>query len=137
MTTVDLHHAETRTISIAAPPSAVLDVLGDARRLPKWAPAFAQAVHEDGPHWLVDSGGAQLRIDVHVERGAGTVDLLAAGQPTMGAFLRVVPNGTAGSEVVFVLFFPPGTESRTIAEQMHTVVSELQALRSLCDTHPA
>jgi uncharacterized protein YndB with AHSA1/START domain len=61
-----LGRAETRSISIAAPPETVLELLGDARRLPDWAPAFALAVEPVGQDWLVDSGAGQLRLRVRV-----------------------------------------------------------------------
>jgi hypothetical protein len=43
MPTITTARAETRTITIAAPPAAVLAVVGDGARLPEWAPAFATA----------------------------------------------------------------------------------------------
>ena len=97
------NHAETRSISIAAPPATVLDYVGDPRHLPEWAPAFARGVRADGDQWLVDSGEGQLRILVRVSPEHGTVDLLSADDPTRGAFTRVVHN-SGGSEYLFTLF---------------------------------
>jgi hypothetical protein len=127
-----LGHAETRTISIAAPPAIVLDLLADPGRLPEWAPAFASAARPDGHDWLVDSGGTQFRIQVPVSRDHGTVDLLRPGDTSRGARMRVLPNGD-GSEFVFTLIFPPGIEPGVIARQMTTVESELRMVRELCE----
>jgi len=127
-----LGHAETRSISIAARPAAVLDLLADARRLPDWAPAFASAVEPDGPDWIIYSDGAPLRIRMHVCRDHGTVDLLRPADPRRGARLRVLPNEN-GSELVFTLIFPVGAASDVIARQMTTVESELCAVRDLCE----
>jgi hypothetical protein len=124
---------ETRSISIAAPPPAVLAVVGDPRRLPEWAPAFARGVRADGDDWLIDTGGGvEARIVVRVSAEHGTVDLLDASDTTRGAFSRVVPNH-GGSEYVFTLSFPDGTADTAIAQQMATVEAELEAVRALAE----
>jgi hypothetical protein len=124
--------AETRSISIAAPPEAVLNVVGDAPRLAQWAPNFASEVRAEGRHWLVRSGDVELLIDVRVAPEQGTVDIVAAGDPRRGAFTRVVPNGE-GSEYLFTLLFGDGTPDEAIAAQMATVEEELRAVRDLAE----
>jgi Polyketide cyclase / dehydrase and lipid transport len=123
-----MNRCETRSISIAAPPSAVLDFVGDARTLPRWAPAFTTSVEPDGEHWRID--GDRL-IDVRVSRERGTVDLVAAGDPRRGAFTRVIANGE-GSEYLFTLQFPNGTGEDAVARQMAVVEGELRAVRDAC-----
>jgi hypothetical protein len=125
-------HAETRSISIAASPEAVLAVVGDARRLPDWAPAFATAVEPHGDHWLIGSGDAQFPIAVRVSAEHGTVDLVSTTDPTRGAFTRVVHNQD-GSEYLFTLSFPAGTDPEAIRAQMETVESELETVRALVE----
>ena len=125
--------AETRSISIAAPPSAVLDLVGDPLRLPDWAPRFARGVRADGDRWLIDNGvDAEFPIIMRVSRELGTVDLLRPTDPPSGAFTRVVHNGH-GSEYLFTLFFPDGTEEAMIAAQMSTVEEELETIRTLSE----
>jgi hypothetical protein len=128
--------AETRSISIDAPPAAVLALVGDPRRLPEWAPAFARGVQRDGDDWLIDTADGQARITVRVSPEHGTVDLLRAADPTRGAFSRVVPNNE-GSEFVFTLLFPDGTTETAVARQMATVEEELEAVRALCEAAEA
>jgi hypothetical protein len=132
MPIIRLDRAETRSISIAAPPSAVLALVGDPRRLPEWAPAFARGVQPDGDDWVIDTGDGQARITVRVSPEHGTVDLLRAADPTRGAFSRVVHNHE-GSEYLFTLFFPDGTPESAISRQMATVEEELAAVRALCE----
>ena len=127
-----LADAETRSISIAAPPATVLDLLSDPRRLPDWAPAFASTVEQDGHDWFIGSAGAQLRIRVQVSLDHGTVDLLRPEDPSRGARMRVLHN-EHGSEFVFTLIFPVGIEKDVIARQMTTVESELRTVRDLCE----
>jgi hypothetical protein len=132
--TISLGRAETRSISVAAPPATVLELLGDARRLPDWAPAFAVAVEPAGQDWLIDSGAAQLRIRVRVSLEYGTVDLLRPNDPSRGAHMRVL-NNEDGSEFLFTLVFPVGADDEFIAQQMTTVEAELRTVRDLCEAH--
>jgi uncharacterized protein YndB with AHSA1/START domain len=133
MQMITTRRAESRSISIAAPPSAVLDVVGDPLRLPEWAPRFARAVRADGDRWLVDNGtDDEFPIVVRVSRQHGTVDLLGPVDPPSGAFTRVIHNGH-GSEYLFTLFFPDGTDDAAIAAQMATVEDELQTVRALSE----
>src|SRR4051812_16867477 len=85
--------SETRSISIQAPPQAVLDIVGDARALPRWAPGFARSVRAEGAHWVVDTGAGKALIDVRVSRERGTVDIVGAHDPRRGVFTRVLANG--------------------------------------------
>jgi uncharacterized protein YndB with AHSA1/START domain len=133
---IETDRAETRSISIAAPPAAVLALVGDPRRLPEWAPAFARGVEPDGDDWLIDTGEGHARITVRVSPQHGIVDLLSATDPTRGAFSRVVHNRD-GSEFLFTLVFPDGTAETAIARQMATVEDELEAVRALCETAEA
>jgi uncharacterized protein YndB with AHSA1/START domain len=132
MLTTKTDRAETRSVSIAAPPAAVLALVADPQRLPEWAPAFARGVQPDGDEWLIDTREGQARITVRVSPEHGTVDLLRATDPTRGAFSRVVPNRD-GSEYLFTLVFPDGTAETAIAQQMATVEDELEAVRALCE----
>jgi uncharacterized protein YndB with AHSA1/START domain len=132
MHTISLGRAETRSISIAAPPETVLQLLGDASRLPEWAPAFALAVQPAGQDWLIDTGAGQLRLRVRVSLEHGTVDLLRPNDPSRGARMRVLSNED-GSEFVFTLIFPVAADDTSIAQQMTTVEAELRTVRDLCE----
>ena len=132
MLTTSLGRAETRSISISAPPESVLELLGDARRLPDWAPAFASAVEPDGEDWLIDTDSARFRVRIRVSSEYGTVDLLRPGDPRRGARMRVLHNGD-GSELLFTLVFAAATEGSAIAQQMITVEAELRTVRDLCE----
>jgi uncharacterized protein YndB with AHSA1/START domain len=132
-TSPTVHHARTRTISIAAAPERVFALVSDGRRLPDWAPAFAGAVtHEHGDVWSVESDRGRLRTLVRAAPAQGTVDIVSADAPTRGLFTRVVPNHR-GSELIFSLFFPDGTEPVAIDAQMATIERELRAVRDLVE----
>jgi hypothetical protein len=127
------NRAETRSISIQAPPDTVLDFVGDARTLPRWAPGFARAVRPDGEHWLVDTGAGERRIALRVSRERGTADIVSATDPRVGVFTRVLSNGE-GSEYLFTQFFPEGTSEEAIARQVAVVEGELRTVRDACES---
>jgi hypothetical protein len=124
--------SQTRSIAIAAPPEAVVELLADGNRLPEWAPGFAPEVQADGDHWLVGSGDGRFKIRIRISVELGTVDFLAAADERAGAFGRVIPNGE-GSEFLFTLQFPEGTEPDAIEAQMRVVEEELEAVRALAE----
>jgi hypothetical protein len=130
MPTTSLPHAETRSISIDAAPQSVFAFVADAGNLPRWAPGFASAVRPDGDRWIVTSGETELSIAVVADQVRGTIDLVRGPELNIGAFSRVVPNGT-GSEYLFTLFFPDGTPQEAVTAQMDVVDGELRAVREL------
>lgn len=124
--------AETRSISVAAPPSTVVALLGDPQRLPEWAPGFAAGLRPDGSGgWLIATGGTPEPLEFRVAAGPGTVDLVRPHDRTAGAFIRAIPNRD-GSEVVFTLLFPASVPEPAIAAQMTVVEDELATVRDLC-----
>jgi hypothetical protein len=129
---MDMKFSQTRSIAIAAPPKAVVELLADGDRLPDWAPAFAPEVRAEGDLWLVGSDDGQFKIRIRSSTEAGTVDFLSAADGRLGAFSRVIPNGE-DSEFLFTLLFPQGTDSDAIEAQMQVVESELEAVRALAE----
>lgn len=124
--------AETRTISIAAPPSSVFEFVGDARNLPKWAPGFAPNISASGDEWVVDYGTEKLRLRVRTSEDGGTVDFLRAEDPRTGGFTRVLPNGE-GAEYQFTLLFPAGTPDAAVSDQLKIIDEELETVRRFCE----
>ncbi|HEX4431738.1 MAG TPA: SRPBCC family protein [Frankiaceae bacterium] len=96
----------TRSIESTAPPGAVLDILADARRLPEWAPGFADTIEGDQKHgWRVTKDSDAFEIRVVVQQEARTVDYLRQVAPGLvgGAYLRVTPLMGGGSSVVITV----------------------------------
>ena len=127
-----MNSTQTRSIAIAAPPEAVVELLADGTRLPEWAPQFASEVRAEGDHWVVDSGGRPFRIRIKASADFGTVDIVSADDERIGSFSRVIPNGE-GSEFLFTLLFPQGTDQAAIDAQMAVVEGELETVRSLVE----
>jgi hypothetical protein len=123
----------TSSISIQASPSAVLDLVGDATTLPRWAPGFAQAVRAEGELWAVAVPGAgEALIDLRVSRERGTVDIVSVDQPGRGVFTRVLANGD-GSEYLFTQFFADSVTDAEVQAQVTVVEGELERVKRLTE----
>jgi hypothetical protein len=118
---------QTRSLESAADPAAVLDLLADARRLPEWAPAFAdEVVGDQSGGWKVTKDDDAFEIRVVAQQEAGTVDYLREIAPGVvgGAYLRVNPVIGGGSVVVITVpIAPDGAEAAaaTLDEELATL----------------
>ncbi|MBE2317656.1 SRPBCC family protein [Solirubrobacter sp. CPCC 204708] len=122
----------TSSISIRATPEAVLDLVGDAHALPRWAPGFARSVRAAGEHWVVDTGAGEALIDLRVSRERGTVDIVSVDQPARAVFTRVLANGE-GAEYLFTQFFPESVSEADLRRQVGVVEGELETVRRLAE----
>ena len=108
----------------------MLDFVGDARALPALGAELRDRVRAAT---ATGSSTTNCAIDLRVDRRSAAVDHPACPPPPChGAFSRVVPNGD-GSEYLFTLFFPDGTEEAAITRQMTIVEEELRTVRALCE----
>ncbi|HEX4107048.1 MAG TPA: SRPBCC family protein [Solirubrobacteraceae bacterium] len=126
--------SHTATISIDAPPAAVLDLVADPEQLPRWAPGFAREVRRDGEDWLVsgDTAAGERRVCIRIDRDLGVVDYLTP-EGILGAASRVIANA-AGSEMLFTVFFPPEASEPDREAQRAVVADELAAVRELASS---
>ena len=121
---------QTRSTETDADPSAVLAVLADARRLPEWAPAFAdEVVGDDRSGWRVTKDADAFEIKVITQSEAGTVDFTREVAPGIvgGAYVRVTPVLGGGSSVVITVPVVSGDPDAVAA----TLDDELAALARL------
>jgi len=69
---------ETQSIESDVAPDAVVALLADPRRLPEWAPAFADTVAGDAQSgWRAVKDGRQFELRVATSTDARTVDYCA------------------------------------------------------------
>jgi hypothetical protein len=129
-TNLTLNRSETRSIAIDAPPDTVHRFIADPINIPRWAPAFATAIRPSDEHWIATTERGEAEIIVASNRESRTLDILSAADRTRGAFARVISNG-AGSEVLFTLFFEPGTPEPAVTAQMTVVDEELASIKRL------
>lgn len=125
---------ETQSIESRAPVTAVFALLGDPRRIPEWAPAFADEIHDDPySEWQATKDGQVFALRVATNPDAGTVDYLRQVAPGQegGAYLRIIPRPGGGSVITMTVPLLPGVDPANTAA---TLAGELAALVSLVET---
>ena len=128
-----VHVAETCSTTVLVPCEVLLAYVSDPLNLPAWAPDFAADVSPsiDGT-WLLRSAEGERHIVVRAFPDLGAVDFVSATDPQLGAFLRVLPSGTA-SLVTFSLLFPRDTARDVVESAMRGAVQELANLREILE----
>lgn len=96
----------TLTVTSAAEsdlePSKLYSILAEASNIPKWAPAFADAIERiNDTHYRVTKNGDAFNLEVSLHQSAGTVDYTREmpGGKRGGAYIRVTPRPLGGSTV--------------------------------------
>jgi Polyketide cyclase / dehydrase and lipid transport len=120
----------TQSVEIDASPDHVIRFLADPRRIPEWAPAFADTVSRGESGWVATKSHRTFLIILRVNDSMGTVDYLREIAPGRrgGAYIRVTPKPGGGSVVSMTLPFVPDVdpEDTTVA-----LTAELAALQRL------
>jgi len=122
----------TKSIETEVEPDAVLAVLVDPKRLPQWAPAFADEVDFDlSAGWQVTKDGNTFSLEVAVSPSSRTVDYLReiVSGKRGGAYVRVVPRPGNGSVIIMTLPLLADANSERLAAILS---QELETLIKLC-----
>jgi AcrR family transcriptional regulator len=124
---------ETGSIESDTGPDAVFALLADPRRLPEWAPGFADRVASaGGAEWRVTKDGRDVVVRVVTNADARTVDFVREIAPGRegGACARVLARPGGGSVTCLTLPVPPDGEPAAVA----TIIrDELAALTNLAE----
>ena len=126
--------ADTKTISIEAPPSKVFDFLKSPENLPRWAIGFAKAVRRDGDTWYVTGGQGEVAVSIDADPGTCVVDFRLRPDPQVEvvAASRVISRGAA-SEYTFTQFQTPGMPDTAFLQSMRAVEHELTVLKAILE----
>lgn len=123
----------TQSIESDAVPSVVFELIADPRRVPDWAPEFADVVTENvAGTWRATKDGKDFTFRVAARQDAGTVDYLREIAPGCegGAYLRVVPRRGGGAVIVMILPVAPNADPAVVAS---TLREELDVLARLAE----
>jgi hypothetical protein len=123
----------TRSTETDREPDAILKVLMDPRRIPRWAPLFADAIEVDAQGgWQVSKDGSVFNLKVVIAQPSRTVDYLREVAPGKegGAYLRVLQRPGGGSVVVMTLPIPAGVDAETVDRIINEELGNLVSLES-------
>lgn len=121
----------TQTVECDAAVEEVIALLADPRRIPEWAPAFADRVTGDARSgWRVTKDGRDFELRVVVRRDAGTVDYLRQVAPGRdgGAHIRAFARPGGGTVVVMTLPLPPDVDPTVIDATLSDELARLAEL---------
>ena len=126
--------ADTKTISIDAPPGKVLSFLKAPENLPRWAVGFAKSVRRDADGWYVKTGQGEMGISIDVDERTGVVDFRMRPAPGVEvlAASRVIPRGS-GTEYAFTQFQAPGMPDEAFKQSVQALEHEFTVLKALLE----
>ncbi len=126
--------ADTKTISIDAPPAKVFDFLKEPENLPRWAVGFAKSVRKDGDKWYVTTGQGEIAVAIDADKRTGVVDFRMRPVPEVEvvAASRVIARGN-GSEYTFTQFQVPGMPDEVFAQSIKALEHELAVLKAMVE----
>ena len=126
--------ADTKSVSIEASPTRVVQLLADPRNLPRWAVGFAKSVREEKGRWLVRTGSGEVGIRIAADPATGVVDFWISPAPGVEALAasRVIPRGRA-SEYTFTQFQGPGMADAEFLQSVKALEHELAVLKAIAE----
>jgi hypothetical protein len=132
---------DTQSIEIDVAPDRAFELIADARALPRWTAAFAEA-DEQRARLRTPMGEVDIRLRVNAEPITGTVDwhmTFADGSEAV-AYSRVLPLAPDRCVYSFVLMPPPvplEALEGALEEQSRTLASELVRLKEVLEDRDA
>lgn len=122
----------TLTVTSAAEadlePSKLYSILAEASNIPKWAPAFADAIERiNDTHYRVTKNGDAFNLEVSLHQSAGAVDYIREmpGGKRGGAYIRVTPRPLGGSTVTMTAPIGPNTTESEVANTLKQELADL------------
>jgi hypothetical protein len=126
--------ADTKTISIDAPPAKVLGFLREPENLPRWAVGFAKSVRRDSSGWFVATGQGEMGISIDADERTGVIDFRMRPAPGVEvlAASRVIPRGD-GTEYAFTQFQAPGMPDEAFKQSVKALEHEFTVLKAILE----
>ena len=124
----------TRATESDFEPGEIYRTLAEVSNIPKWAPAFADAIERiDDTHCRVTKGGAVFNIEVLLHQNAGTVDYVRemSNNRKGGAYIRVTPRPLGGSVVSMTVPIGPIAIESEVAKIVEQELADLVQLAHL------
>jgi|ERR1700678_1085810 hypothetical protein len=118
----------TRAVESDLEPVELYNVLAEASNLPKWAPAFADAVERiNDAHYRVTKSGETFNLEVFLHQSAGTVDYIREMPhgKSGGAYIRVTPRPLGGSTITMTVPVGPDTPESDVAKTLDQELADL------------
>jgi hypothetical protein len=121
----------TRSAESDLEPGKLYNVLAEASNIPKWAPAFADAIQRiDQMHHRVTKNGKVFNLEVSLHPSAVAVDYTREmpNGKRGGAYIRVTPRPLGGSTITMTVPIGPNTTESDVAKVLEQELADLVQL---------
>jgi hypothetical protein len=129
-----VQRAEVVHISILAPPQDVISFLGDMNNWKTWAPWIRSATKSSARDWTLETEAGPMKVHFVERNSLGVLDhevTLASGVTVLNS-MRVLTNGS-GSELVMVVFQPPGASTEEFERDVQAVRDDLARIKKVAE----
>jgi hypothetical protein len=125
----------TVSVSIQRPPDRVYDYLADPTRFPEWS-AFITKIEREGSAWRATTPLGTLRLQFEPRNTYRILDhtVTTADGRRVHIPMRVVPNGSDGSEVILPVFREPDMTDEQYLADIALAESDLTTLKRVLET---
>ncbi len=126
--------SQTLAVSIHRAPDDVYRYLMHAENMPRWA--FCKAVRKAEKDWLMVTDEGELPLRFVPENEFRIADHYVTVAPGVVVYvpMRVLANGSGGSEVIFTLFRQPTMTDADFARDKGVVEADLAKLKRILET---
>jgi hypothetical protein len=125
----------TVSVSIQRPPDEVYDYLANPANFPQWS-AFVTKIEPEGSAWRATTPCGTIRIQFEPRNVYRVLDhtVSTAEGKHVHVPMRVIPNGSDASEVLFSVFRQPDMTDEHFVADIKLVRTDLASLKRVLES---
>lgn len=129
-----LAECQTLSVGIERSPEEVYEFVAEPANLPKWS-FFVASIRPEEDQWVVETLNGEVRIRFVPKNSFGLLDHWVTVGPDSVVYvpMRVVANGSGGSEFLFSVFRQPGMTDAAYEEDLRLVRNDLNNLKRVLE----
>jgi len=128
---------ESRTlgVSINRKPDEAYAFVSSPENLPKWAPAFCKSARKSGAEWILETPDGPVKIRLVARNEFHVADHYVSPAPGVEFYvpMRVLANGSGGSELILTLFHLPNMTDEQFQRDIDMVTRDLNTLKRVLE----
>jgi hypothetical protein len=133
---MELSKSTSLTVSINRDPRTVYQFVSNLENLPKWASKAFQSIKQVNGEWIAETPQGSAKVVLAKRNDFGVLDHYVSPS-SLGVEvyvpMRVVKNGTNGSEVIFTLFYASNMLEEKFAQDLKMVEQDLKNLKNIME----
>ena len=133
---MELSKSTSLTVSINCDPRTVYEFVSNLENLPKWASKAFQSIKQVNSEWFAETPQGSVKVKLAQRNDFGVLDhyvSISSLEVDVYVPMRVVKNGTNGSEVIFTLLYSSNMSEEKFAQDMKMVEQDLKNLKNIME----